>query len=1412
MNLDESTSSVVGDSEAEDGLAQFIFSPHGLAGHKDEVKSTSIWSEKPEESAVLDSHVASEGSVTGLQVGSSNEAMTGGYRPYLRKRKAIQKLPYSLDRIKHRQLLQGIDVSSFDAVSEEVSLPTRPASVEVRDPEPVDDEWQNQYGDDSDAEDMATQKTDNGSQLPDSERNEEFSQKDRNHIRFRGKMIDVDRGYRGILPRMAWEKLMNKANRSKNKRRRVEEGDRKGLAKRKTLASVQNNQDVELMNDLIVPDDEVIEVDNVEVDDDTSRSAQFLDDANELQRMSAYYQDKYQDELSSTSSLEMNEAIFPDQELSGSLDEDYKKVATPKLEDLTEYIDVETGPDPSDGGGFAAKEDNSISIERMLMKRPAVSVSKKRNGTVKTRYRYDRSAKGGDKPKKGVKVARKSIRRGNSSKIVGINAFERKSQREGDITKSFQGSRGKQESSAQKKNKDSFYGILPNQLSDLSRPVNKFTTVVEGLSSHYAFSPTTPQVLNGDNTIYGQQSHELDGNSMCLSTAVNALLHNKDVEIPEIVKMKIGDKQFVLSKLTESDLIRAITEIFHHIMHHGITDTELVEVGESLTAFLLHLNNKGVYEPISKFHRDFRSKVNSLRQNAKPIHFYQIAVCQLMLLEVSKYTSVSSSFRNDIESEIVDHIVSFFKLLAICKDYLPKLDQHYLFKAYDVLAIVVRILDNKEQVWQRLENELFPPAIAFILIEVFPVRSTHWSIIKFGSDYDVMDQTLAFIRFCIEKYEWEVTSGVILSIERILRRRRFEDFPEEMEYSNLNSVTFSSEHLPVYGTIFNRYLSLLSSFKLTKAFIERIVPMGEISVSDTVSVLINRLNLLIFLAEHSDLNTEKKLGELLRPLVRNEYFASKDDKMIQRICQSVVNSMLSLLKIHSHKCVPFKGSIFVPLFDTFFGNNDTSKTIFIRFLERLNQDIESLNKSSSSFLRTIYPCFLALCEQQDRTKERQLMLHVYLKSLATLGPTWIHANLFQTVQKFVQKSTTWIEHYCAIGKFLIDNNVMTWWSFFVYNNVKSDLRGQLEFYQRLTQLCDTQSFEMIKRSLFETATASFFKEKSVLFAKFINTLIDRETGRKSALDLPSTIDSTLHLLKPFVSVLSKLSYDDLIVSLISEIRHLYQKNTIQKSYATQLIGFFNTHFVDQIKNSHDFLALKRELGISNEETDKSSFRDLLKLCADPISQACFIESGLIHATATADEISNYLGKLKSLFVFPVITSPFRFFVTLIEAHLVGDKEDGFLHIKIGIVAYYLRLLNEVLTARFQQVTEDEFLELCRLFKVMCPRLPYSPLTNIAGNRAYAYESVRFQIMTLGIAQGFSEFSMLVELSSAFLYNKTVPDGDDASSDLSREINQLVMKTAGQTLHVDFDEPQPEHLRLMAAVSPWRLPIWIPEES
>lgn len=1397
MSSDGSSCSVVGDSETDDEEQGFFY-PHSR------VESSPA--------TPLEKSQSVQGSIPEVPVSQYAERVVESRIRNFRQRKAIQRLPYSLDRIKHRQLLQGIDVSSFEAASEGITVPQRSAPLtegrarqqvpENRDEIPYTGEKSDLDSDSGpllrpraagslprDAEQDGL--TDNDFSSEEDESDEATKSR---QIMFRGRKVDIERGYRGILPRIAWEKALKRNESASKAKKRLVPDDRKGLAKRKVVDVRRSNQDEDLLNDLVVPDEDLGERQPETSNDQAVLQEKYLQELTELERMSAYYQNKYEDDSSSDGSPEEYDPPgTPFKEQSGSisgiqtLNDSLSVVSDP--EKIAQWDSIDSSSH-SDDQGIAIETDGGI-IEAMLMKQRREGTVKRARVTGRPPRTIQRGHSGKSMRQRRLKIvrpARKSIRKATAAKQDGVT--KRANNVGGDrspLKDTREDTKEREKKPPPKKAKNGHFGIFPERDAERNRAVNTFTTIIEGISPDFALS-----------ALQNQDSERIDL-AACLQTdeashrrlyfrAIDSLLLGKAVEPPNVVKFWISDRQYTLSRFEGGSICQCLTDVFEHIIITGITNSELIDLSESLTAFLLHLNNRSVYGPIKDFHRRFRSKVNSYRLNAKPIHFFQIAVCQFMLLEVSRYANLPIGFKIEIESEIIDHVVSFFKLLSVCYKTISKLDLDYFYQACDIIAIVMKILGGCATLWQRLEKEKLPCCVAKILVDIFPTTESHWTLLEIDNDYGSVVQALSFVHYCTQKCRWKISNEVILLFDRVFKRRRFENFPAEIDLSDSVKVIYSRTQVPECQTVFNNYLRLLQSFEVKNALVERIVPMSEIALSDSVSVLVNRLNLLIVLAERSDLNSEKRFEELVKPVIQENYLASRDTGSLKRIAESVLNGVLCLLEINCHKKSTFRANTLVLIYKSMIQKHEEVRGIWGQFLERLVSRCESSARYQSVFLRTMYPCFPLMCHQRNQAKESLLLLKLYLQKLEALGATWVQANLFQTVQIVVHESGGWIEYYCAIGKFLIDHNVMTWWSFFVYNNVENNCSVRLSFSYQIAQLCDPQSFDLIKRSLFEIAAENFFSEESALFAKFVAKLINREDTNKTSFKARVIAHSPLNLLERFVFILSKLSYCDLILRLVSDIKVLYHDKKIDTGLATRLTNLFNSQFVDQVKDSYDFSLMKRDLGISDEEADKSSFRDSFRKLDSAYSQACYLERGMVRATVTAEEVTNFLDKVKSLFTFSVLPDPFHFMVSLIDAHLRGDS--GNFRVKAKIVMLYMRLINEVLLARYGQVSADEFLQQCRLFKIICERLPLLEFASTQDGLLCAYESVRFQIITLRISQGFLEQDLLAAYSNVFL--RAVDSPVIAKhTELSEQIDEIVKESAGQILQLESYEPIPD---------------------
>lgn len=1448
MNLKKSSSFFVSDSETGDELEQIIFSPHFADLHH---SPDTIELLPNEEEGILS--METQSATFSPSLNDLTSYAYGKNRRSLRKRKAIQKLPYSLDRIRHKQLLQGYDITLFDSASEQIELPKRAATQDLEDRnfEQIMDDSSGWIGiDHSDTSqkskhlsgishgldstlvgyerticnELYDSEIDRPKSIndPGSDVSEEIPSPTReNEIVFRGRLVNVKTGYRGILPRMAWEKSLAKSSNTPFRKKIAAPQNKKGIAKRKATGHNRANQDKFLLDDLIVPDDEIESQEEVpsQARQSTSPRPHLDASALELEEMNNYYQAKYHDGYSS------EEFFDSESELRGE--------NAPLLIELGEYEDgsktigfTSSFKNRSPAYETVDTENSDLEIYENLNENDSDSDSNVKDydgGTINTML--SRHAKNS---------SRKAVRSKNSKKRVRNNKYTERDKRQSFSKGVFEkyerdsrsrNSRGnrKEPSSysyrnhriqaigmkspqnsigdffddkskkilARKKMKNSLSGLPPGEESELNRRVNTFNTTIEAPSHRYAFIKHNEQQLRsvevadfGKNEIKKHESPPV--------SVMNYLLFGKKMDPPDIIKISLSDKQYILSKLGATDSLATMQKIFEHIINEGVTDMELADLSESLTAFLLHFKNPGVYDVVSEFHRKFRSKVSSLRDKAKPIHFYQIAICQLMFLEISKYANIENDLRTEIESKIVDNIISFFKLLAICYEAAFTSELDYLHRGYDILAMIIEILRGKEVLWQRLKCEEFPPQVALHLINVFPIGSRRWDILNLQEDYRSLIHTMKFVRYCVQRLNWEITADLILSLDRILKKKRFEDFVEEQAMSQKNHVMTSYDRNLSTGTILNSYLKILQSAVLSNPLVERIMPMGDISVNDSLSVLINRLNLLIVLGEQSDLNLEKRVEELIRPVVTNEYLSLQHEKSIKLICQSILNGIICLYEINCSKNLPFRAKSVVTTYKAMIYENKSLSHIWCVFLEQLTTVFETSSKSHSSVLKGLYPCFVLMAQKDGLSKEVLLLLRLYLKNLTHLGATWIQSHLFQSVKNFVQESNNWIDHYCSIGKFLVDKHVMSWWSFFIYNSVTGSVPVKLYFDYKIIQLCDPQSFNLLKKSLFSIATDLILDNETPLFRNFVAQLMNRECGM-----LPDRIQRSsngmLHLLKKFVSILNNLSYVDLILKVVENIRTHYQDGRITKEFTLHLIEFLNYNFVDQIKGSHDFLLLKRELGVSDAETDKSSFRDVFKTRCDYISQSCYVESGLIHACSLGREIINYMEKLKSLFTFSVLPNPFQFFATLIEAHLVNVDKDTF-RFKVKVATYYLKLINDILIARFQQLTAEEFLEQCKLYKVLCRGFCSLELRKLPEGTILFHESVRFQISILKIAHGFWEYDLLVNESQNFLAG-TASKNDIMETSLSIRIDKIAKENLAVSLHTE-DGPQESEQNLL----------------
>lgn len=292
-----------------------------------------------------------------------------------------------------------------------------------------------------------------------------------------------------------------------------------------------------------------------------------------------------------------------------------------------------------------------------------------------------------------------------------------------------------------KKKKVPAYPSLPTNVESRRKLI--FNTVVEVPTNRYAFAKSNLGNINNINHPIELEEENINQEFGPIMIVLDSILLKKPFEPPNLIKIELPGKIYSLSKLNPADIGSSLRDMFRVIIDRGIIDTELVRFNESLVTFLMHLDMPELFDSIGEFHREFRSKVNSLRKKAKPIHFLQIATCQLMFLEISKYNKISTAVKLEMDAKIVDHIVSFFKLLSVCYDSVTKHPMQYLYTSYYILSSIVDIMDKKEASFMGLTPK------AFLFRSDFAVAGQHIS-------YKVLSLASFKIRLRVPTLEFSV--------------------------------------------------------------------------------------------------------------------------------------------------------------------------------------------------------------------------------------------------------------------------------------------------------------------------------------------------------------------------------------------------------------------------------------------------------------------------------------------------------------------------------------------------------------------------------------------------------------------------------------------------------------------------------
>ncbi|CCE63570.1 hypothetical protein TPHA_0F00840 [Tetrapisispora phaffii CBS 4417] len=1434
-----------------------------------------------------------------------------GLRRRLRTRKAIQKMPYSLDRLKHRQLLQGYDVSNFDFISDKVKLPSHPVdansqekfmeNINPNSDIDTDDAMftENIYNLDSDPgsnsdssestdvnekniikandnEQIETQEDIPNKYLNKSndlmrvheevieieaeEENEESEadkeEQEEEHIIFRGRNIDIRKGFRGILPKIAWDKSLKEKRSAVKRKKTVLNGTYKGLAKKKKIKQGNTNDDIGLLNELIAPDndthhnsngilEDLIGLRNENIAEETEQF-HFKETIGNISQFERYMDDKYADLYLSDEEDSNNDVHIVTYEVNKNKDIKNIKFETATSQKTHSFINkensIDTGnnflPNATSFNGLA-EETNKGTLDFMLSKQSKQlknnTKQSEKKGSIRSlksylhRHQNSRTKsfrKGVNKSSiKYLKLNTRDIKTNSFHKMQNATSTEDIGKTKLETYRSSNKSTIETEKSGfeerkasenvsetlskklKNQTKNNYFGLNAGNNDVNFRKGNTFSTVLETLGNKYAIRKRNKigtHITELADLSANSESH-LKQKKL---KVVDALFYRKQININEVEKIMISNKTFILSKLDLSKLPSVLTNIFLEITEHGVVDTELITICHQLTEFLYFLNQPSLYHIIEDFHKRFRDKVATMGIRTKPIHFYQIMICQLMFFEISKYADISSTFISEIYSKILDHISSFFSLLSKC--YIPEFDKNsvYLLESYNILVLIVTQLGKEKELWNRFVAHHFKPDICFLILNLFPTETAYWPIMQIENSYLSLSEAFKFTKFSIQHSNWKLSSSLILFFNGIYKKRRFQDFEKESALSFKSQVISNFENVPSNSSLFNTYLYLLYQSELSDSDIEKIMPLGEVSCTDPYSILVNRINLLLVLSKKSTWNLEKRFDVILKSIIFDPKIGTLETRDLQRITTLVLNAQVNMFENNRNKNMSYKSKVIADIYDTLIHDNKALWSIWYHYLKEVTEIMKQCSTTDLNMLKNLYRYLAKSITIFDMFPQSVIVVNLLISNLSQLGAKWTKNRLLPTIKDVLKDNRYWIDAFCKIGSYLIKSGDISWWSLLVYTDMDHSLDDKIYFFNKVLLMCDNRSFGMIKQYMYGIIIELIFTKSDELFENFINNLLKRENAVEYLYIDSSPENQKLQACKRLFAVLAECPDNTLLDRLIRTIQDRHLDNSLPHESVFSLISFLNSKYIDSIKHNNIFIILKRELGISDVEFEKSSFRDTIKNFTNINDRAEFIENCLVESLSVQGEAIMLSEKLISLFNSNMHMNTIGMFSDLVKCHILSNsiKQNTFM---LAITGFLLQILNSHIENIFGQLSSEEFTNIHGMLLSLCKSFSFTDSNVDDYLNVIIEETSRLFISSLQISEGFKEYNLICKLGRGFLYNETLSREilDDKSSEIfdvipiemQQKIQQVIQRNKNNYNNDSFYKPTVEiayssHLR------------------
>lgn len=1198
------------------------------------------------------------------------EQYSNSIRRALRKRKAIQKMPYSLDRIRHRQMLQGYDVSNFDSVADNIDLlkdgyesPKKQQQKDINTSQissSVQDIGYQEEGsvfsirqrrhhhvhlldDDMDDEEDETTMAQSSFNINTSESDNEDVDDDprlsqENNVLFRGRQINLKTGYKGLLPKIAWEKALNSNGVTARYKERAERKlsrnqaqiNEKGLAKRKVIRNKNASlNEKDLLN-------EIVESDNEE---DMPSAESFLKLMNEEQSklersdtMKDYFLKKYEPEMDTNSEdedhVDSDALDIPNEGLELLTLEDTDKVdlGTIIIDDSEDKIDVERSRHATGVIDFMLSKNTRHSTDKMASNKPRIKNTGNKSSVHSKLFEKKRTRNTARSHTRGrISLMRKtnsstaSLKSKPNTNNSANNTFQNSHSSNYDLQ--LDGTTSREQSfnepviiknddtneknthktvtaKKKKKPKNRLFTVAPTSNAELNRKAMTFSTVVEEESGK--FTLRKPPIKKRSFTLDDDKLLSEDNSTSTISSSLwKAIESSSEFPSPDIIRLTLNTKEYVISKFgSNSD--NTVQDLLESLIKYGGSDEEVKDLAKNLSEFLFSWNSSTIYDIIDRFHHEFRAKVNTLRERAKPIHFFLIASCQLFFLEISRYASCSLFVKNQMSEKITDHIVSFFKLYSKSGTKELDPDDPIMSEALVLLSRVVTQLDCKEILWQKIRKNKFSTLVSTVIVETFPTLVPSWDIVKVKQEYEDAVAWIKFIGICSnEPYEWDITNELALDLYEFFKMRKFEDFPQETVYQVYPVVPFPDDESRV--TLFNTFINILESCTFKTSTLEKLTAMSKIHNLHSPSLLANRLNLLLTLASKSDYSYERRFEELLEPYIMNN-----DITINNTMLKIMLEGALSFYKISYEKGYTVRGK-FVPLLwkKVNIKYSSMPDKIWRIFWKEFQDIIPQMKKSRVFLLKSFQPILHQALNLEKKLNQTTKLLNIYVDNLSVLDLNWIQTHVLQILVSKAKGNVVYLHYYCKIAKFLTVRNNLTWWSLFHYNAFEENQTISINYYSFLAFECDENTFSQMKHILYQKILAYLLKKSDHVVVNLINTMSKRDPKMKLKIRL-TTINENTTILKQLLIALNTSGYTFLFDTFLDDLKTVFFSDSSKYASHKEIVLFLNYNIIDVVRLNPVFIHLRSIFGIDDEESENSALREYLRTLPSDKSRLLYL--------------------------------------------------------------------------------------------------------------------------------------------------------------------------------------------------------------